>query len=197
MCGAVVGWIDSEGAFDPASMAAAGVDLARLLWVSVRNGTDSRRFQRHALTPFARRRSILLKAGELMLDAGGFGLVVIDFGDLRYPLPKGAALRLGRATERSGTAVIALASQRMCGTFAALSLAVNRAGASFSRIEVAAPAIFDGLRLEATVSRNKFGGSYASAMVDAMADPVGQIAVPLASAAKSRPTAMVHHGGRN
>src|SRR3984885_13884009 len=34
--GEVVAWLDLEGRFDPSSMTAAGVDLARILWASPR-----------------------------------------------------------------------------------------------------------------------------------------------------------------
>ena len=53
--------VDSRGAFDPFSAAQAGVDLRRLLWV--RGGgrlTDA------------------FKAADLILHAGGFGVVILD-----------------------------------------------------------------------------------------------------------------------
>jgi len=199
--GEVVGWIDGANAFDPASMVAAGVDLARVLWVSVRDGTVSRGLRKNASTPFARRQAVLLKATELVLDAGGFGLVVIDFGDLRYPIPQSSALRLARAAERSGSAVIALASHRMCGTFASLSIAMNRVAASFGCAAIGAPAVFDGLELKVNVARNKFGGSGGSAIIHAVTDPAIQLSLPFTNAGRVSPIAAAHptvlHGGGN
>src|ERR1700720_2386950 len=55
---AVVDW---RGAFDPLSAARAGVDLRRLLWV---------RANRHIAHAF--------KAADMILHAGGFGVVVLD-----------------------------------------------------------------------------------------------------------------------
>ncbi len=95
-------------------------------------------------------------------------------------------MRLARAAERSGAAVIALAIRRICGTFAALSLVTHRVEASFSRLEAAAPVIFDGLRLEAAVARNKLGGSGQRVIVQALADPAGQLALPFTEAANGR-----------
>jgi hypothetical protein len=185
--GEVVGWIDAASAFDPSSMVAAGVDTACVLWVSVREATVARRLQNRS--PFARRQSALLKAAELVLDAGGFGLIVIDFGDFRYPIPQSAALRLARAAERSGAAVIAIAQHRICGTFAVLSLVVNHTRALFNRLAVGAPAIFDGLRLEAAVARNKLGRSGGMTIVRTMTDPVGQLSLPYARATGDRKVA--------
>ena len=55
--GEVVGWIDGANAFDPASMIAAGVDLGRMLWISVRDGSVSRSLRENSSTPFTHRPS--------------------------------------------------------------------------------------------------------------------------------------------
>lgn len=190
--GEVVGWVDSANAFDPATIAAAGADLARVLWVSVRDETLARGLRKSSSGSFTRMQSALLKAAELVLDAGGFGLVVIDFGDLRYPIPQSSALRLARAAERSGAAVIALASRRMCGTFASLSLAMNRVEASFGCAAIGAPAVFDGLELEINVARNKLGGSDGRTVIRALVDPIEQRSSPFIDAAKVNLNTKVH-----
>src|SRR5690349_21774908 len=56
--------VDAEDAFDPVSAAAAGVRLERLLWVRSAHNTE------HAL-----------KAADLLIQGGGFGLVAMDLGD--------------------------------------------------------------------------------------------------------------------
>ncbi len=154
--GETVGWIDTDGSFDPRSIEAAGADLSRILWAAVSPGPSRRSsetWNRRARSGYAP----ALKAAELLLDAGGFGLVVIDFGAMRYPLTQSAALRLARAAERSGAAVLVLAQYRMCGTFAALTLTAARSRACFTRIAPGAPALFDGIRIDASVARNKLG----------------------------------------
>ena len=128
--GEVVGWVDVPGAFDPRSLEAAGADLARIMWVSFAKKPAS---SRGGFITKERERRNELKAAEMLLEAGGFGLVVIDFGAMRFPLSQSASLRLARAAERSGAAVLALADNRVCGTFAALTLSMSKLRASFSR----------------------------------------------------------------
>src|SRR5262249_58087350 len=57
--------VDASDAFDPMSAVAAGVAIERLLWI--RSGGNAE----HAL-----------KAADLLLQAGGFGLVAMDLGDI-------------------------------------------------------------------------------------------------------------------
>jgi hypothetical protein len=192
MRGEVAAWIDSADSFDPESMAAAGVDLTRLLWVSSHRRAPRASAPHYDETGIGKTGATpvnILKAAEWILAAGGFGLVVIDFtahvaGSLarlasspsvsgwNRALSESAALRLARAAERSGAAVIVLAAQRMCGTFAALSLVINRNRTCFSRSTAGAPVLFDGLMVKAMVTRNKLGGSGGAATWKALADPL-------------------------
>ena len=83
-----------------------------------------------------------------------------------------SSLRIARAAERSGAAVIAIAPWRMCGTFAALSIAASRAETSFSRLAPGSPVMFDGLAVDAMVARNKMGGTGRHVRVRALVDPI-------------------------
>ena len=175
--GEIAAWLDGSGAFDPESMAAAGVELRRILWAkmicaSITTTMTTIRIPRFAASPLARPQSAIVKAAELVLEAGGFGLVVIDFGEAPRALAYASSLRIARAAERSGAAVIALAPWRMCGTFAALSLAASRAETSFSQLAPGAPVTFDGLTVEAMVARNKMGGTGRHARVRVLIDPI-------------------------
>ncbi len=116
--------------------------------------------------------SAIVKAAELVLEAGGFGLVVVDFGEMPRALTYASSLRIARAAERSGAAVIAIAPWRMCGTFAALSIAASRAETSFSRLAPGSPVMFDGLAVDAMVARNKMGGTGRHVRVRALVDPI-------------------------
>src|SRR5215471_4442564 len=56
--------VDASDAFSPHDAAEAGVELSRLLWVRCAHQAE------HAL-----------KATDLLIQGGGFGLVVLDLGD--------------------------------------------------------------------------------------------------------------------
>jgi len=173
--GEVAAWIDSSGAFDPQSIAAAGADLSRILWVGADAAVRAREAAESGPAESVPARShATIKAAELVLSARGFGLVVIDFGfaigGRARTLALSAALRLARAAEQSGAAVIVLAERRTCGTFAALSLVLGRIRPFFSRTGSGAPALFDGIRVEARVACNKLGGSGRAAVWRALVD---------------------------
>jgi recA bacterial DNA recombination protein len=91
--GEVVALVDACDTFDPASAAAAGLDLSRLFWV--RDTGDASR---------------ALKAFALILQAGGFGLAVLDLADLpapavrRFPWP--TWMRIARLVEHSDTVAL-------------------------------------------------------------------------------------------
>jgi recA bacterial DNA recombination protein len=188
--GEVVGWLDLEGRFDPDSMNAAGVDLARMLWTSpahieksrlanrtvrfealANEETNGEAFYRESRKACDKPERAMLKAAEWLMAAGGFGLVVIDFGALRWPLRPSVAMRLARGAEQSGAAVIVLSARRMCGTFAALSLVFASSRASFSRACPEAPLLFEGFVTDLRVARNKLGRSHGAIALKLTADP--------------------------
>ena len=176
--GEVAAWLDASGSFDPESMAAAGVDLAPDAVgvdeerISARPSFPSPEGEASGVRGEVRHQSAIVKAAELVLEAGGFGLVVVDFGEAPRALTYASSLRIARAAERSGAAVIAIAPWRMCGTFAALSIAASRAETSFSRLAPGSPVMFDGLAVDAMVARNKMGGTGRHVRVRALVDPI-------------------------
>jgi hypothetical protein len=165
--------------------------IARILWVATP-------VNRNAQRPSG---MVVLKAAEWILTAGGFGLLVIDcagmndFNGRFNAFTQSAALRLAHGAERSGTAVLLIARRRMCGTFAVLSLMLNRNRTCFSPAGGGAPVLFDGLTVEARVARNKLGGSGGAATWSALADPPTAMpaAPPLHS---SHPSVPVQSTGR-
>src|SRR5439155_21321979 len=102
--GETIAWVDVDDALEPETVAAAGVVLARLLWVRPRGVPDA------------------LRAAEMLLGAGGFGLVALDVGDAGSPGPAPAWPMLARAAERSGTALPVIEPQPQACPFAALGL---------------------------------------------------------------------------
>jgi recombination protein RecA len=98
--GEAIAFIDTCDRFDPASASASGVDLSKLLWVRER-GDASR----------------ALKAMNLVLQAGGFGLVAFDIADVP-PLalrqfPYTTWMRIARVIEGSQTAAVVIAAERI------------------------------------------------------------------------------------
>ncbi len=176
MRGEVAAWIDSAGSFDPESMAAAGVDLTRLLWVSSHRRAPRASAPHYDETGICKTGATpvnILKAAEWnVADSLARLASSPSVSGWTRALPESAALRLARAAERSGAAVLVLAAQRMCGTFAALSLVMNRNRTCFSRSTAGAPVLFDGLMVKAMVTRNKLGGSGGAAIWKALADPL-------------------------
>ncbi|MBC8132181.1 MAG: hypothetical protein H7X95_04305, partial [Deltaproteobacteria bacterium] len=101
-----VALVDAAGVFDPRSAEAAGVVLSRLLWIRATGRA-------------------VLQAAELLVGAGGFGLVVLDFGERPARVPDAAWLRLRHAAERQGTAVLVAAPWRIVGATAAAAVVMH------------------------------------------------------------------------
>ena len=101
--------VDAEDMFDPVSAAAAGVSLERLLWVRCGHHAE------HAL-----------KAADLLVHGGGFGLVALDLGDTPLETARRISLaswfRLRRAVENTPTVLVAVARQSNAKTCASLVL---------------------------------------------------------------------------
>src|ERR1017187_6562791 len=101
--GEIVGLIDACDAFDPVSAAAVGLDLSRVLWV--RGPTVSLAASGQTMRETIVRRAI--RAFDLILRAGGFGIVALDVADLpaRWlrQLPMTTWLRLAHANEGRDT----------------------------------------------------------------------------------------------
>jgi hypothetical protein len=140
--GELAALVDVADALDVRAAAAAGVALTRLLWVRPRALADG------------------IRAVDLLLDAGGFGLVVLYWcgrphGDARL---RGEAqwVRLARRAERAGSAVLAVGDRPLVGSFAAVGLELERARACFSG-SGAAPRLLDGVDGRVRVARSKLG----------------------------------------
>jgi hypothetical protein len=105
--GEVAAVVDLADALDPPTLDQAGADLGRVLWV---RPPDLK---------------IGLKCTELLLSAGGFGLVFLDLG-IPEPrrLPQHVWPRLAQAARKARTALAVLADHRIAGSFAALSAEV-------------------------------------------------------------------------
>jgi hypothetical protein len=134
--------LDAGDTLDPKSAATAGIDLDRFLWV--RCGEDSP--QRHRGTEKTKSKNIapdalvrgrasdasehrleqVLRATDLLLESGGFGLIVLDLADLppqsarRMPLT--TWFRFRRAVEHKPTILLAIEQQPIAGSCSSLLL---------------------------------------------------------------------------
>ena len=110
--GEVVAVIDTCDRFDPASAADAGIDLSRVLWVRERG--DAAR---------------ALKATNLVLQAGGFGLVVFDLADVPAlalrQFPHTTWMRISRVIEGSPTTALLVASDRIARSPGGVTIALD------------------------------------------------------------------------
>jgi len=101
--------VDTSNAFDPKSAARAEVNCERLLWIRCDNNLER-----------------AFKATDLLLQGGGFGLVLLDLGDV----PANSAKRIisswwyrfRRTLEATPTALVVIAEDTCVRSCAALSL---------------------------------------------------------------------------
>jgi recombination protein RecA len=142
--GEIVALVDTFDRLDLASVVAAGVDLERLLWIrghaisraeglgagarpQTRTGTAGLSLRPDALVDRTIERA--LKALNLVLQAGGFGVVALDLADASpaalHRLPFTTWLRVQRTIEGSETACVLVASQPLGRSAHGLTLALD------------------------------------------------------------------------
>jgi recombination protein RecA len=143
--------IDGRDAFDPHSAELAGVELKRLLWVRCQNIDQA------------------LRATDLLLQGGGFGLVALDLGDIppetvRY-VPLNAWFRFRRAVEDTRAIFMVLEQESNAKTCASLVLRMGtpatagRLAAEWVKTEQSAffcnahACLFEGAAIRAEVMR--------------------------------------------
>jgi hypothetical protein len=124
--------VDTFDRLDVASAAAAGVDLARLLWIRLpASGPPSFHAARHAGADDAVDRAVgrALKALNLVLQAGGFALVALDFADVPASvlkrIPFTTWLRVQRIIEGSDTACVLVAAEPVARSAGGLTLTLR------------------------------------------------------------------------
>jgi hypothetical protein len=125
--------VDVGGALDPRAAAAAGIALPRLLWIRATAAQA-------------------LKAADLVVAAGGFDLVAVDFGDERPRAPSAAWIRLKHGAERQGTSIVVATPARAVGAFAAAAVEL---AAAAPRFFTDGPPLLHELSAQATCERGK------------------------------------------
>jgi hypothetical protein len=148
--------VDASDALDPQSAAAAGVELDRLLWVrcgeenpprrhpsaALRAGFDTEKknpnndqiykFDKTRASRPEHRLEQLLRATDLLLESGGFGLIALDLGDLPQQaarrIPLATWFRFRRAVEHTTTVLLAIERQSIAGSCSSLLIKLGASG---------------------------------------------------------------------
>lgn len=121
--------VDASDSFDPASATAAGVDLDRLLWVRCSEADRSAPRNNQRRSSLERLEQVL-KVTDLLLQGGGFGIVVLDLGDIppesarRVPLT--SWFRFRRAVEPTATVLLVIEQEACAKTCASLVVRLQR-----------------------------------------------------------------------
>jgi recombination protein RecA len=109
--GEVCALVDARDSFDPLSATAAGVALQQLLWVRCQNIDQA------------------LRATDLLIQSGGFGLVAVDLSDVpsrtARQVPLNAWFRFRRAVEDTPTILLLLGQDSNAKTCASLVLRLD------------------------------------------------------------------------
>ena len=112
--------VDTSDSFDATSSADAGVDFDQLLWIRCAANVE------HAI-----------KATDLLLQSGGFGLVAFDLGDVPSQQSRRIQLswwfRFRRAIENTPTAMLVISRDPNARSCASLVLELNRESAEWLR----------------------------------------------------------------
>ena len=117
--GEAVALIDTHDRFDPHSADAVGLDLTKLLWV--RDVGDAAR---------------ALKAANLVLQAGGFGLVAFDLADaparVVRQFPHTTWMRIARVIEGSQTVALLVGAEHIARSAGGVTVALDTAAPRWS-----------------------------------------------------------------
>jgi recombination protein RecA len=144
--------VDGGDGFDPYSADAAGVELSRLLWVRCRDINQA------------------LRATDLLLQGGGFGMIAVDLSDIpaktmRY-VPLNAWFRFRRAVEDTPTILVLLEQESHAKTCASLVLQLETEPARWTTTAALqnhathfcpppSACLLDGLNIHAQVARSR------------------------------------------
>lgn len=180
--------IDASDSFDPASGQAAGVDFQKLLWVRcggktphvARQKTDgkysddkapqaNKNFPAHDVRRTTydgvkksseRRLEQVLKSTDLILQSGGFGLIVLDLAGIAEKfvrrIPLASWFRFQRAVKHTKSVLLVIAEVPCARTCATLSLQIEPQTSLIQRPGKPAHAeLLDRIQVEAEVARSR------------------------------------------
>ncbi|MGH9873271.1 MAG: hypothetical protein ACRD9S_12520 [Pyrinomonadaceae bacterium] len=162
--------VDTNNSFDPKSATRAEIDCERLLWIRCANNLE------HAF-----------KATDLLLQGGGFGLVLLDLGDV----PANSAKRIisswwyrfRRTLEPTPTALVVIAEESCVRSCAALALELRGEAGLWSSSEGPVSEVFT--RNNPRSPASLLTSISTSATVDALRRPVNKCSLPHSTLLKS------------
>jgi hypothetical protein len=112
--------IDTRDAFDPPSAAVRGVELKKLIWIRCGGNAEK-----------------AMRAADLMLHNGGFGVVALDLADLPQNMlariPPASWFRFRRAVEAAPTALVVLSTRPLTKSCSTLLIEMRRRRGEFLR----------------------------------------------------------------
>jgi recombination protein RecA len=123
--------VDTSDVLDPASADNAALDLERMLWIRCASNLE------HSF-----------KAVDLLLQGGGFGLVVLDLGDIQAREARRIIsswwYRFKRVVENTPTALVVIAQDSCARSCASLTLALKSKESIWSTGKVRAQPVMHG-----------------------------------------------------
>jgi hypothetical protein len=175
--------VDISDAFNPRSAAAAGVNFEKMLWV--RCGMRLQKSpQRHRVTENKIEKPVeqALQVTDLLLQSGGFGLVIIDLGDtplkMARRIPLTSWFRFQRAIEHTATVLFVISQAPCARTCASLLLKVSgkKLSAVSSLLSAETPThaqFLHGLQVQGELLRSRLERKPAGSVATAFATKVG------------------------
>jgi hypothetical protein len=143
--------VDACDALDPQSAVDAGVEFDRMLWVrcgesspAARRDSRKKNFPKNQASKFdqggprppensaEQRLEQLLRATDLLLESGGFGLIALDLSDLPLPaarrIPLTTWFRFRRAVEHTPTVLLVIEQKSIAGSCSSLLINLEAKG---------------------------------------------------------------------
>jgi recombination protein RecA len=127
--GEAVALVDPLDMFDPVSASASGLDFQRMLWVRGEASSAARVSLSCEYGTLQKSLDRAVKALNIILQAGGFGLVVLDLGEVSVQtikrLPYTTWVRLHRIIEGSETACVVIGSEPISRSAGGVTVQLN------------------------------------------------------------------------
>ena len=146
-------YIDATDCLDPRSAEGAGVALRRLLWIRCSAGGRMRLGRTAALET---REDQAWVAANLVVSAGGFGVIAIDLGGLTErklrAWQRRPWMRLKQVLENTSTALAVLSEKHLTGSAAGVVLELHREQTEWD-------GLLGGIAIRAEVVRDKTQGT--------------------------------------